>query len=361
MSKKPIEWICHINRSGYSQSCQEYLYAFRDLPEIDLRLTIINREPDRHFVSPARYNELIKLASKDYNKEAIQIFQCVPETQIRYVRNPITIGFGVFETFDPPQNWFDILNLNTRVFCPSGFNMKVFSPLNTPPLYLPHCFNPQEYNETVEPSERVDDVFTFMFVGTFRQRKGLPILLESFLKTFTKRDKVRLVIKTDKYLNAQSLIEDIKKDFDKDNMPDIILEGRVFNEKTMPSFMRNADCIVQPTMGEGFGLSGLYAMALGIPLITTDFSGCLDYADDSNSTLIRHSNYVVLNETDGIAQHQGKKWAYFTTDEVSKRLLEVWKNYDAAKAKAQVAIKNVNTRFTYSKVSELFLRHIEQL
>lgn len=74
----------------------------------------------------------------------------------------------------------------------------------------------------------------------------------------------------------------------------VILHGWVDNEKKI-DLLQNADCYIQPSYFESFGLSILEAMAHGLPVITSPTGGIPDLVDDGITGL-----YVAPGDTDGI-------------------------------------------------------------
>ena len=74
----------------------------------------------------------------------------------------------------------------------------------------------------------------------------------------------------------------------------VILHGWVDKEKKI-DLLQNADCYIQPSYFESFGLSILEAMAHGLPVITSPTGGIPDLVDDGITGL-----YVAPGDTDGI-------------------------------------------------------------
>jgi glycosyltransferase involved in cell wall biosynthesis len=148
-------------------------------------------------------------------------------------------------------------------------------------------------------------------MGTWKERKGWKHLIEAWFREFDVGDNVRLVIKTDKITQSRNDIERLKSSlgFSKKETAPIVHETRVLTEAELPRFIKNSDCLVSPTLGEGFGLPGLQAMALEVPVIITNFSGCTDYATSETATLIEPTGYRLIQELDTISQFSNRKWA----------------------------------------------------
>lgn len=368
-----IDYCCFMNRSGYAQAALDYIQCLKTLP-YDLKISLLHADPERLSLSNERYLEFMSLMRKIRDTEAIQILHCIPEMQRRVPKTQKTIGFATFETYSPPIEWVNILNENDAIICPSEFNVKIFenAGIQKPIYYIPHCFNPELYNPNIPPLERdpaiphigePDGRFVFLFIGTWKKRKGYQQLLEAWMQEFDTNDNVKLVIKTDRYTIANKTIQDtrINLGLQKKEIAPILLEGRVFNEVELPKFFKTANCLVCPTLGEGFGLPGLQCMALGIPVIVTNFSGVTDYANEHTATLIEHNGFVVYNDLDTIPQFRGKKWANITVQSIRDAMRKVINEPELAKQKAQNGLEYIKSRFTYDAVSTKLSEMLKQI
>ena len=61
------------------------------------------------------------------------------------------------------------------------------------------------------------------------------------------------------------------------------MTGGFVDEAALCEFLRGLDAYVLPSRGEGFGLTGLEALATGLPLIATNWSGPTEYMDPDDS------------------------------------------------------------------------------
>lgn len=352
-----LEYLCHQNRSGYAQAAQDYIYALRASGRYGLAMRLMHANPDQISMTPQRYAEIMGMMQQDTHPDAIRIIHGIPEKQLQIKADKRrTVGFGTFETFGPPAHWVGILNENDAVIVPSKFNEKVFNHagVTKPIFHIPHCVDTRLYFPELE-APREHPEFTFLFFGTWRKRKGWPQLIEAWFREFDASDNVRLLLKTDRITLGQRGIDEIRRSLGltKDFAP-ISFETRVLNEEAIPLLIKKADCLIAPTLGEGFGLPGLQAMALGVPVVTTNYSGCQDYATAETATLIEPSGFIMLNELDMIPQFNGKKWAHVTVESVAKAMRHVVENQKAVREKAQVAAKSVAQEYSYEATAKRF-------
>jgi len=233
--------------------------------------------------------------------------------------------------------------------------------INKPIFHIPHCLDFDKYNFEVNPL-KIYNKFTFLFLGTWKERKGYKQLIEAWLREFRDKDNVQLVIKTDKTKQARTYIEKIKKEvgISKGFAP-ILVENKVFSEAEMPHFLKSFDCLLLPTMGEGFNIPGLQCMALGVPVVITNFSGCQDYANKDTATLLEPNGFILKKDMDGIPQFRNRKWAFISVAQIRKTMRKIINNPAKIKEKSKNAYEEVRNRFSYQKTEELFREMIGTL
>ncbi len=194
-----IDYTCYLNPSGYSQAALDTIFALEDSKKYDIRITCIHSNPQKTAFTTDTLSRLDKLIKKPTNEDATRIYHCIPDQHKRFERLKKNIAFATFETYDPPEHWIKTLNQCNSVICPSDFNYKIFahSGVKKPLFHIPHSFNKNVWNESVIPLKK-HERFTFLFVGTWRRRKGWPQLIEAWFREFKASDGVQLIIKTDK-------------------------------------------------------------------------------------------------------------------------------------------------------------------
>ncbi|SFV26721.1 Glycosyltransferase involved in cell wall bisynthesis [Devosia crocina] len=138
-----------------------------------------------------------------------------------------------------------------------------------------------------DPNYRIETAgHTFLHVSSCFPRKGADVLLESYGKAFTKADDVILVIKT--FANPHNTIADQLETLRKAN-PDYPRVTLLFDDLTyrqMKALYEQCDTLVAPSRAEGFGLPLAEAMLSGLQVITTGWSGQLDFCTPETAELI---------------------------------------------------------------------------
>lgn len=105
--------------------------------------------------------------------------------------------------------------------------------------------------------------------------------------------------------------------------------------------------------------SGLHAMALGIPVITTRFGGVLEYAKPDLCTYLEPRKYRNIPVMDGIPQLSNCIWPYLSIGEVSNKMRQVMYEVKDREEKAERAYKYVHKRFTYQTIGAKLIEVLE--
>lgn len=128
----------------------------------------------------------------------------------------------------------------------------------------------------------IKNKFVFGFLGRIVERKGFSELIEAFDMIYQKDKNVILLVVGRPYYDQidRRVVEKAN------NHPGIKMVGLVGFEET-PYYYSLMDLFVLPAYWEGFGNVLPQAAALGLPIITTNVTGCKDAVSNNyNATLI---------------------------------------------------------------------------
>ncbi len=190
----------------------------------------------------------------------------------------------------------------------------------------------------------IEEYFCFLFTGHWlpgnfgEDRKNVATLIRTFLETFNKRGpKPALLLKTNKVdyslLDKEQILHDIRRirnGFnDKTNLPNIyILHGEFTNEEL--NLINNDPKIksfVSFTKGEGFGRPLLEQAITGKPVITTNWSGHVDFIKPEFNVLIGGELKNIHESAANKWLLKEAQWFNINTEVASKALKDVYKNY----------------------------------
>ncbi|CAI5994050.1 unnamed protein product [Closterium sp. NIES-64] len=131
--------------------------------------------------------------------------------------------------------------------------------------------------------------FVFLSMFKWEQRKGWDVLLRAYLSTFTASDPVLLYLVTNAYHTDSHFAAKIASFLHSANIteppegwPSLYVRAEHVAQSDLPNVFRAADFFVLPTRGEGWGRPIVEAMASGLPVIATNWSGITEYLNVEN-------------------------------------------------------------------------------
>jgi glycosyltransferase involved in cell wall biosynthesis len=111
-----------------------------------------------------------------------------------------------------------------------------------------------------------ESTYVYGFIGRLSKDKGNNELLEAFQNIESRNDVALFLLGPDEGTLETKLIEWAK------NCPKVIFAGSIDHDD-IPKHLAAMDVLVHPTYREGFGMVLQEAMAMEVPIITTDIPG----------------------------------------------------------------------------------------
>tara|TARA_R110000782_G_scaffold14534_1_gene43334 strand:+ start:1889 stop:3151 length:1263 start_codon:yes stop_codon:yes gene_type:complete len=227
-----------------------------------------------------------------------------------------------------------------------GVNLETYLPDNSP------CMIDFDIKES----------FAYLFVGHWLQgglgedRKNVGLLVKAFFETFkNKNKKPALILKTSgansSYVDRNEIlkkINSIRKSCDSKNLPNIYLLHGDFTDEEMNSLYnhKKIKAMVSLTKGEGYGRPLLEFTLTKKPLITTAWSGQMDYLKPEFTTLIGGNLTNVHPSAANKMITKESQWFSPNHAEIGKALKDVFENYknyvDGGKRQAYHSKTNFN-------------------
>ena len=217
--------------------------------------------------------------------------------------------------------------------------------------------------------DQVKESFAYLFVGHWMQgdlgedRKNVGLLIKCFYETFKNKSKTpALILKTSSggasYMDRDSILSkiyQIKQSIKADTLPNIYLIHGELSDKEVNDLYnhKKVKAMINLTKGEGFGRPLLEFSLTKKPIITTNWSGHIDFLDNKFTTLIQGE----LTNVHPSAQAKDmilaeSKW--FTPDlsEINFRLLDVFDNYKNYEKGALLQYHKSKNNFSYQNMLE---------
>ena len=229
-------------------------------------------------------------------------------------------------------------------------------------------------NEILDLPE-IRESFCFLFVGHWIQgkfghdRKNIGLLVKSFLETFKNKQKQpSLILKTSQgspsYMDRDTIlkkIDDIKKTV-KGKLPKIyLIHGDLLDEEMNQLYNHpKVKCMVSLTKGEGFGRPLLEFTQSKKPIITTGWSGHVDFLKPDMSILLPGTLGPVHKSAQNNWLIEGSQWFDVDTMALGKALKDMHKNYKDWIHKAKQQGNFAKENFSYKKMVEKLKNILDQ-
>ena len=248
------------------------------------------------------------------------------------LRTPRRIGFTMFETSGIPEGWAARCNEMDRIWVASQFCKEVFEKegVTVPVESIPLGYDDEAFYYRPRPKNKV---FTFFIAANLSERKNARAALRAFRDVFKKNEAVKFVVWPGIFEHLGTTAQDLKE-FEADGR--IEIKRFNYSSEEFRAQLWQSDCFVFPTHGEGFGIPPVEAMACGVPVIVTDWSGCTEYTDPRYNYPLKIAGF---SESKDQPKYYRGKWA--DPDEKHLRYLmrHVFSHQETSEKKAKAGAK----------------------
>jgi glycosyltransferase involved in cell wall biosynthesis len=198
------------------------------------------------------------------------------------------------------------------------------------------------------------------------QRKNPLGTVRAFRRAFpTGAEKAILVLKT---RNTQTFFsprdkrhwEDVQREAEAD--PRIYIINATFTDQELVALKACCDCFVSLHRSEGFGFGPAEAMALGKPVIVTDYSGVCDFCNSENALLVDYELSIL--ERDEYPYIDASRSYYWSTPNIqtaSRHMRQLFENPDLARALGAAGQRTIATQYSVEALRARYHRRLMEL
>lgn len=251
-----------------------------------------------------------------------------------------------------PQKWVDNFNQHlTGLTSLSSYVQKVMIDNGVKvPIATSGCGVDHWERITADEKYRLQDqhAFRFLHVSSCFPRKGADVLLKAYGEEFDNDDDIVLIIKT--FPNPHNEIHTWLKEAKEINgkFPDVMIIEEDLPASQLKALYQQCHALVGPSRAEGFGLPFAEAMLSELPVITTNWSGQLDFCSDETAWLVDYAFTPAKTHFELF----DSVWAEPSVEHLRERMREVYVlPADKRIAKSKKARDLLLERFCWSDVA----------
>jgi glycosyltransferase involved in cell wall biosynthesis len=258
------------------------------------------------------------------------------------------------------DEWWSELRHFDEIWVPSHFCRRAVQAMTAKPVVvIPSVVSP---SASPQPGWRdrlkvASDEFVFLFIfdaSSLTERKNPRALMRAFPDAFPGDERVRLVLKISNADSDPGLSRCLDALAARDRR--IVVLRQTMEPDELAGLVTTADCYVSPHRSEGFGLTVAEAMASGLPVIATDYSGTVDFLSSEVGFPLRY-RLVELDRDHG-PYMRGAIWAEPSVAHLQELLRFVMAHPDEAALRGQRARERILRDYSAAAVGR---RMIERL
>jgi FkbM family methyltransferase len=259
-----------------------------------------------------------------------------------------TIGYNVWETTEYPQDFFNQILKFDEFWVPSEWQKNNLIKQGYPEhkiFVVPEGVD----GETFFPEKtETEEYFKFLLFGRWEYRKSTKEIIKTFSKTFNESEKVKLIVSADNpYANDGFKTTEERLNFSKLNHKNIEVIHFPKRDKYI-QYLKDGNVFVSCARSEGWNLPLIEAMACGTPSIYSNWGAQLEFAKGLGIPVKTLHEVPASNQE----KHFVGNYIQPDYDDLSKKMREVYENYDVYKLRAIKESQTIREKFNWDKIAE---------
>jgi glycosyltransferase involved in cell wall biosynthesis len=291
-----------------------------------------------------------------------------PTLSEQFVKGTI-VKWGIFETDRLPEDYVSYLKRSHLIWVPSQWAKTVLIShgLNSAQIHIVHeGVNPDIYHPYSRPKSK-SNIFRFFMCGKKETRKGFNELLEGFKIAFEGDETTELHLKSDYFWGDQThrnaKQDEVSRQIDGLGLNNVVPVSGALPTSHMALLYNNYDAFIFPSRAEGWGLPLIEAIACGLPVISTCYSGHAEYLGAIDGQFVRLDHKIESISCPEFLQHwkSGGQWAVASPDEIAKKLVFMREQYDSFQQHAMTASQTIRDHFSWRHAAEQAIHSLQSM
>jgi glycosyltransferase involved in cell wall biosynthesis len=292
-----------------------------------------------------------------------------PTLSEQFVKGTI-IKWGIFETDSLPDDYISYLKRSNLIWVPTQWAKTVLIShgLNGDHIQIVHeGVNPDIYHPYCRPQSSARDIFRFFMCGKKETRKGFNELLEGFQIAFGGDETTELHLKADYFwggkAKAEAKQDELSRQIDGLGLRNVVPVSGALSTLDMALLYNNYDAMIFPSRAEGWGLPLIEAIACGLPVISTYYSGHSEYLSAIDGQFVRLDHQLQPISCPEFLQHwkAGGQWAVASPDEIAKKLVFMKEHHKSLQQHAMTASQTIRDHFSWRHAAEQAVDSLQSL
>ena len=329
-----------------------YLLTALDAAGLSFSIYPFNRNVETRLIGPFLEHRYDRIAAYDITVAYMAVDQlpyCFEELSLQFAGSGYTILRTFWELPGAPQAWAPLLQKVDELWVPNAFVADAFRRIFKGTITtIPTCVNVQKSQENLGESiglekDRFYFLFSFDYYSGSARKNPLGVVL-AFAYAFPDPEtKVGLVIKATGPGELDPTVFQLLENFARvDKRVKVV--SRFMARGQMIALLDACDCYVSLHRSEGFGLGMAEAMALGKPVVGTDFSGNQEFLTEETGFPVP---YVVRPLMWGeYPMGEGESWAEPDLEAAIDRMRSVFGDQPESLTRARRGADLIATRYS---------------
>lgn len=302
-----------------------------------------------------------------FHINADQTPNCIPYVSTQ-LKNTYKIGYWAWELERFPSNYLKSGRYLNDLWVPSSFIANsIERSCDFSPKIVPHpVMNHPKGYYNVDKKFNVDKnkfIVTSAFdLNSYSSRKN-PVASVKAFQLASKHNKefasnASLILKLSGSLNKKNIISEINN-IKEENKLDIKIIDSLLTESQMSGLRNLTDVFISLHRSEGFGLNLVENMSAGNLVIATNYSGNIDFMNNSNSLLVDYK-LIPLRKND-YPEYHGQFWADPDINDACEKLLWSFENVEKSSALGIEARNFISKNYSIESISKTVQKHLADI